>query len=80
MANRIIVKKKVGSAKRVTRLTVLPFCYVRVTLLAVPTFLHTNTLACPAGSTRSRYVSKYIRVLLARAKGSTIFSVESAGR
>ena len=37
-------KQNVGSARRVTRLAVL----------AAPIFLHINTLAHPAGSTRSR--------------------------
>ena len=55
VANRLNVKKKVGLARRVTRLAAgLPFCEGRVTLLADPTFLHTNTLAHPAGSTWSR--------------------------
>ena len=54
LANRLHEKQKVGSAKRVTRLTGLPFCDGRVTLLARPTFLHINTLARQGGSTRSR--------------------------
>ena len=54
LANRLHEKQKVGSARRVTRLAGLPFCDGRVTLLAGPTFLHINTLARLAGSTRSR--------------------------
>ena len=43
-------------ARRVTRVAAgSPFYDGRVTLLADPTFLHTNTLARPAGSTRSRW-------------------------
>ena len=47
--------KKVCLARRMTRLAGSPFCEGRVTLLAEPPFLYTNTLACPAGSTRSRW-------------------------
>ena len=48
-------EKKVGLARRVTRLAACShFCEGRVTFLADPTFLHTNSLAHPAGSTRSR--------------------------
>ena len=55
MANRVIVKKKVGLARRVTRLAAgSPFCEGRVTFLADQTFLHINTLARPGGSTQSR--------------------------
>ena len=54
MANRVNVKK-VGLARRVTRLAAdSPFCDGRVTVLADPTFLHTNTLIRPAGSTYLR--------------------------
>ena len=71
MANRVNVKK-VGLARRVTRLAAdSPFCDGRVIVLADPTFLHTNTLTRPAGST-------YLRRDNLR-KGSTIFSVDSAG-
>ena len=48
LANRLYVKQNVCSDRRVTRLTGSPFCPARVTLLARPTFLHVNTLACPA--------------------------------
>ena len=57
MANRVNEKKNRGAwlARRVTRVAAgSPFYDGRVTLLADPTFLHTNTLARPAGSTRSR--------------------------
>ena len=54
VANRVIVKKKVCLARRMTRLAGSPFCEGRVTLLADPTFMHVNTLARPAGSARSR--------------------------
>ena len=54
LANRLHEKQKVGSARRVTRLAGSPFCDGRVTLLARSTFLHINTLARLAGSTRSR--------------------------
>ena len=44
VANRANVKKKVGLARRVTRLAARsPFCDGRVTFLADPTFLHINT-------------------------------------
>ena len=80
MANLVNVKK-VGFARRVTRLAAgSPFCEGRVTVLADPTFLHINTLTRPAGLTRSRRDNQeYVRALLALAKGSTIFSVDSAG-
>ena len=52
LANRLHEKQKVGWARRVTSLVRLPFCDGRVTLLAGPTFLHINTLACLAGSRR----------------------------
>ena len=55
VANRVNVEKKVGLARRMTRLAAgLPFCEGRVILPADPTFLHTNTLARPAGSTWSK--------------------------
>ena len=54
LANRLHEKQKVGSARRVTRLAGLPFGDCRVPLLAGPTFLHINTWARLAGSTRSR--------------------------
>ena len=54
MANRLHEEHKDGLARRVTRLAGKPFCDGRVNLLAGPTFLHVNTLAHPAGSTRSR--------------------------
>ena len=81
MANLVNVKK-VGFARRVTRLAAgSPFCEGRVTVLADPTFLHINTLTRPAGLTRSRRDNQeYVRALLALAKGSTIFSVDPAGR
>ena len=48
-------RKKVGFASRVTRLAAgSPFCEGRVTVLADPAFLLTNTLTRPAGSTWSR--------------------------
>ena len=80
VANLVNVEK-VGFARRVTRLAAgSPFCEGRVTFLADPTFLHINTLTRPAGSTRSRRDNQeYVRALLALAKGSTIFSVDSAG-
>ena len=80
VANLVNVKK-VGFGRRVTRLAAgSPFCEGRVTFLADPTFLHINTLTRPAGSTRLRRDNQeYVRALLALAKGSTIFSVESAG-
>ena len=54
LANRLHEKQKVGSARRVIRLAGSPFCDGSVTLLARPTFLHINTLACLARSTPSR--------------------------
>ena len=54
VANRVIVKKKGGLVKRVTRLAGSPIFGGRVTFLAEPTFLHTNTLARSAGLTQSR--------------------------
>ena len=60
VANRVIVKK-VCLARRMTRLTGSPFCEGRVTLPADPTFLHTNTLARPAGSTWSRRDNQSVR-------------------
>ena len=48
VANLLYVKQKFCSDRRVTRLTGSPLCHARVTLLARPTFLHVNTLACPA--------------------------------
>ena len=51
VANLVNVKK-VGFVRRVTRQAAgSPFCEGRVTVLADPTFLHTNTLTRPAGST-----------------------------
>ena len=63
LANRLHEKQKVGSARRVTRLAGLPFCDGRVTFLAGPTFLHINTLARLAGSTRSRRDDQSMREL-----------------
>ena len=63
LANRLHEKQKVGSARRVTRLAGLPFCDGRVTLLAGPTFLHINTLARLAGSTRIRRDDQSMREL-----------------
>ena len=55
VANRVNVKKKVGLARRMTHQAAgSPFCEGSVTLPADPTFLQTNTLAHPAGSTWSR--------------------------
>ena len=54
LTNRLHEKQKFGSAKRVTRLAGSPSFVGRVTLLAGPTFLRINTLAHPAGPTRSR--------------------------
>ena len=48
MANHLHKKQKGGLAEGVSA-----FCDCRVTLQAEPTFLHINTLACTAGSTRS---------------------------
>ena len=48
MANRLHKKQKGGLAGGVSA-----FCDYRVTHQAEPTFLHINTLACTAGSTRS---------------------------
>ena len=80
MANRVNVEKKVGLARRVTRIAAgSPFCGGRFTILADATFLHTNTLARPAGHLVKTRQSKYVRARLTRAKGSTIFSVDSAG-
>ena len=56
VANRVNVKKKFAWLKgwpAYSRRFTLLWRY-RVTLLADPTFLHTNTLAPPAGSTWSR--------------------------
>ena len=50
LANRLLEKQKVGSARRVIRLGGSPSFYGRVTLLAGPTFLHINTLARSAGT------------------------------
>ena len=63
LKNRSHEKQKVGSARRVTRLAGLPFWDGRVTLLAGPTFLHINTLARLAGSTRSRRDDQSMREL-----------------
>ena len=63
LAKRLHEKKKVGSARRVTRLAGSPFCDGRVTLLAGPTFLHINTLARLAGSTPSRRDNQSMREL-----------------
>ena len=52
MANRSHEEEKDGLARRVTRLAGSPFYDGRVTLLVGPTFLHVNTLAHSAGSTR----------------------------
>ena len=71
LANRLHEKQKVGSARRVTRLAELPFCDVRVTLLAEPTFLHINTLARLAGSTRSRKDDQSMRELCCYWKPSS---------
>ena len=81
----LMQKRPLFSATRVTRLDRSPFFDCRVTLLAGPTFLHMNTLARPAGSTWSKRDNQSIRdrcfrqsedarTLLARAKGSTLFS------
>ena len=70
--------------KKVARLERSPFCDDRVTPPNWETFLCINTLAPPAGSTRSRRANKSMRerslsqselarALLARAKGSTLF-------
>ena len=68
-------EQKVGSARRVACLAGSPSFDGRATFLAGPTFLHINTLACPAGSTWSRWDDKSMRSqLLAQAKGSTFFS------
>ena len=48
MANRLHKKQKGGLAGGMSA-----FCDYRVTHQAEPTFLHINTLACTAGSTRS---------------------------
>ena len=57
-----------------------PFVAGRVTLLAGPTFLHTNTLIHPAGSTRSRRDNQSMREhcyqLLAQVKRSFVLSYE----
>lgn len=45
VANCLHEKQKVGSSRRLTCLVVALFCDSRVTLLAGPAFLHTNTLA-----------------------------------
>ena len=75
LTNRLHEKQKVGSARRVTRLGGSPSFDGRVTFLAGPTFLHINTLARPAVSTRSRRDDQSMRGhLLTRAKGSTFFS------
>ena len=63
LANRLHEKQKVGSARRVTRLAGLPFCDGRVTLRAGSTFLHINTLARLAGSTRSKRDDQSMREL-----------------
>ena len=74
LTNRLHEKQKVGSARRVTRLAGSPSFDGRVTLPAGPTFLHINTLARSAGSTRSRRDDQSMRgQLLTRAKGSTFF-------
>lgn len=49
MANHLHEKQKFGLAGGVSA-----FCDCRVTQLAEPTFLHINTWACTAGSTRSQ--------------------------
>ena len=71
LANRLHEKQKVGSARRVTRLAGLPFCDGRVTLLAGPTFLHINTLARLAGSTRLRRDDQSMRELCCHWKVSS---------
>ena len=45
VANCLHERQKVGSSRRLACLVVALFCDSRVTLLAGPTFLHTNTLA-----------------------------------
>ena len=80
VVNRVNVKK-VCFAKRVTRLAAgSPFCDGRVTLLADPTFLNTNTLACPAGSTRARRDNQSMcEHCWLGQRGQLFFSVDSAG-
>ena len=69
LTNHLHERQKVGSARRVTRLR------WQGPVPAELTFLHINTLACPAGSTRSRRDGKSMRgQLLIRAKGSNSFS------
>ena len=51
-ANCLNEKRKVGLARRATRLAGSPFCDGRVTLLTGPTFLHVNTLARPSQDNR----------------------------
>ena len=84
VTNRLHEKQIVGSARRVTRLAGSPSFDGRVTLLAGLTFLHRNSLARPAGSTRSRRDDQSMRgELLTRAKGLPFFSlakVDSGGR
>ena len=70
LANRLHEKQKVGSARRVTRLAGLPFCDGGVTLPAGPTFIHINTLARLAGSTRSRRDDQSMRELCCYLKVS----------
>ena len=67
-------EKKVGLARRVTRLAAGSlFCGGRFTILADPTFLHTNTSARPAGHLVKTRQSKYVRALLTRQKGQLFF-------
>ena len=53
LANRLQEKQWVGSARRLTGLAGTPPFDDRVNLLPRATILHINTLACPAGLTRS---------------------------
>jgi len=54
LMNCLNEKQKVGLARKVTCLAGSPSFDDRVNLLAMPTFLHITTLACPVGSTWSR--------------------------
>ena len=71
--NGVNVKKKVGLARRVTRLAGSPFCGGRVTILADATFLHTSTFAHPAGSTRQGETIRVCASRVGSGKGVNYF-------
>ena len=73
-------KEKVGAVRRVTRLAGSPFLDGRVTPIAGPTFLHINTLARPAGSTRSMRGNQSMRERCWLGQRVNFFLVETLSR